>query len=200
MKRFTLFTMFAALVLASTSAADLPPPPGIVEVTPRVRLVGTDKYPDYVFYLSFKTSRGNPNVGTQLRFEMKNADAVTLKGCERRIANMFVLAVGRKEFETRKAEDASLAWLTEKGTGILSAAIVPPPTYGNVKDKEVPVTEYTVSIADGKLKAATVAAPKRTTELGPEERPLRPWVVGIACALSLALFRRLVRSAAAPAA
>jgi len=32
-----------------------------------------------------------------------------------------------------------------------------------------------------------VPAPKNSTELSPE-RELRPWVIGIACALSLALF------------
>ena len=189
MKRFFLLTGAILLALASTSTADLPPPPGIVEVTPRVRLVGMDKYPDHVFYVTLKTSRGNPKAGTLLRFEMKNADPVTLKGSQRRIADMYVLAIDRKDFEKRKAADDTLAWLTEKADGVLSASVTPPSTVGKAKDKEVPVTEYTVSIADGKLTAAMKAAEKaKSTSALSADGQLQPWVIGIACALSLGLF------------
>lgn len=192
MKRFPLFAAGIALFLVSTSAADVPPPPGIVQVTPRIRLAGVDKYPDQVFYVTLIT-RTNPNPsvkGTQLRFEVKNTEPVTLKGTQRVIGKMYVLALDRKDFEKRKAADETLAWLDEKAQGVLSASVTPPATFGNAKDKEVPVTEYQVNLADGKLsvQSPNPKAKAATSELAPEERPLRTWVFGIACALSLALF------------
>jgi hypothetical protein len=176
----------ATLIALSTAVADLPPPPGIVEITPRLRFTGVEKYPQHVFYVSLSTSRGNPTSGTQLRFEVKNADPVTLKGSQRRVANVFLLAMDKNEFEKRKGEDASLTWLTEKATGVLSAPLEAPPTFGP-KGKEVPPTEYSVTVDGGKLTAQPAAKTKRTSELSPDPAT-RPWVVGIAGTLSLALF------------
>jgi hypothetical protein len=184
MKRLSFFAALTAVITASTVVADVPLPPGIQYVVPRVRFAGVEKYPDHVFYLKFTTGTGAPK--TPMRFEVKKAEPITLTGSQRRITNMYLLALDRKEFEKRKGEDATFAWLSEKTPGVLSASLIPPSTTGSTKDKEVPVTEYEAAITDGKLTVSKVKM-KASSELAPD-REMRPWVIGIAIALSLAFF------------
>lgn len=185
MWRILLFAFSLCLVFASSASADLPRPPnpGIKVVQPRVRFEGVDKYGDHVFFLKYNSGDGNPFATPPWTVEVKDSKAFTLYGTGKRIVNMHVLAVERQEYEQRKAENPKLDWLSDKTPGVLKANITAPSTSGSVKDTEVPVTEYRVTLGDGKLSVENLPKEKRTSEAPPGGRA-PTWVAAIACALS----------------
>ena len=183
MYRVILFTLAVSLVSVSAVSADIPLPKNLKYVDPRVRFDGIDKYEDYVFYLRFLTFTGGPAGVPHRLMEVKDTKAFNLKA-ERRLGNMSLLAIERKDFDKRSKEDPSLKWLTDKTEGVLAATFNSPSTTGSVNDKEVPVTAYRAAIKDGKLTVELVKAEKRG-DAGPAG--LMPmWLLAIVGSLSLA--------------
>jgi hypothetical protein len=175
----------AVLVFASRGAADIPLPPNLKYVDPRVAFEGVEKHPDYVFHLRFKTFAGGPVGVPYTRVEVKDDKAFGLKA-QRRIIDFKLLAVERKEFERRAKADPTLAWLTDPADGVQAAALPTPPTVGKADDKDVPVTTYKVTIKDGKL---SVEPPPRFKGAPPGPRSSAPGpAVGAAAAVGLAWF------------
>jgi hypothetical protein len=130
--------------------------------------------------LRFLTFTGGPaNVPYTLR-EVKDAKPFAMNA-QRRLGNMTLLAMDRKEFQKRAKEDASLKWLTDKTEGVLKANLDTPDTVGSVKRKEAPVTVYRVTLKDGKLTAETTRDKKRS-----DAGPLPMWGFGLVLAFSIA--------------
>ncbi len=168
---------------ASVALADIPLPKDLKYVDPRVRFEGIDKQPAFVFHLRFLTFTGGPAGAPFRLIEVKDEKPFNLKA-ERRLINMSLLAMDRKEFAKRAKEDPSLKWLTDKTDGVLKSAITPPSTVGSVNLKEVPITTYRVTLKDGKLAAELVKDDKRS-EAAPDG-PLPLWALAGVFAFSLA--------------
>lgn len=186
MYRVILLTFMLSLVAVSATWADVPLPPNLKYVDPRVRFDGMDKYADHVFFLRFQTGNGNPFAAPARVVELKNKGPFPLKA-GRRIANMVVLAMTRKDFDKRKTDDPAFAWLTKDSTDVQKAMIEAPSTTASAKDKQVPVTEYRVDMKEGKLTVELLKKDKPRSEASPDGR-LPQVAFGIFSALSLALF------------
>ncbi len=163
--------------------ADIALPKDLKQIDPRVRFDGVEKYADHVFVLKFKTFSGGPAMTPFTTIEVKDSKDFNLKA-QRRILDMHLLAVERKDYEKLKKDDSSLNWLTDKMPGVLRANVQTPSTVMSVKLKEVPITTYRVSLKDGKLSAELVSELKRS-EAAPEGM-LPTWTVALAFSLSLA--------------
>ena len=188
MIRKTVLATALALCTVSLASADVPPPPGITFIQPRLQFEGVGKYTDQVFFLKFKTGR-NPTYMVTTIVEVKNSQPFTMAS-GRILESMSLFAVDRKEYDKLKAGDPK-DWLKTSAPGILSTSIDIPSTNGSVKDKEVPVIRYRISIEGGKLTAPRVAAEKQQSE-APTGTP--NWAVGVGIAFSLtALGQWLVR-------
>jgi hypothetical protein len=170
----------ASLLLVSAVRADLPLPSNLKYVDPRVRFEGIEKHKDYVFHLRFLTFVGGPaNVPYRL-IEVKDEKPFNLNA-KRRLFNMSLLAMERKEFGKRAKDDPSLKWLTDKTEGVLAATVSPPATTAPATVKEAPVTTYRVTLQDGKLTTEMVQETKRGAAA-----PV--WPLAVVSALSLAWF------------
>jgi hypothetical protein len=179
MSRCALLAFSLVLLAASASWADLPLPKNLKYVDPRVSFEGIDKHADHVFYLRFQTFTAAPTKDYRL-IEIKDAKPFNLNA-QRRLANMSLLALERKEFDKRAKDDPSLKWLTDKTDGVLLAKLDAPSTTGSVNLTEVPVTSYRVSLKEGKLSAELVKDAKRS-----DAGPLPIWGFGLVLALSIA--------------
>jgi hypothetical protein len=173
-----------SLFLVSAASADIPLPKDIKYVDPRVKFEGVEKYSDYVFYLRFLTFTGGPANTPYTLIEVKD-DKVFNLNAQRRLLNMNLLAMERKEFEKRAKEAPPSKWLTDKTEGILKATVPIPATTAPVTLKEAPVTTYSVTLTDGKLKAEMVETKKSSA--APVD-PSSAWILGIVASFSLAWF------------
>ncbi len=145
-----VISAFLLCLAGSVALGDVPLPPDLKYVDPRVRFDGVEKHGDYVFHLRFLTFSGGPANTPYTLIEVKDEKPFQLNA-QRRISNMALLAMEKKDFDKRAKDDPSLKWLTDKTAGVLSAYVSTPSTTGSVKAKEVPVTEYKVILKDGKL-------------------------------------------------
>jgi hypothetical protein len=183
MYRTALSACAIVFMSAAVASADIPLPRDLKYVDPRVSFEGIDKQGDYVFYLRFLTFSGGPAGVPHTLIEVKDAKPFNLKA-QRRLGDMTLLAMDRKEFDKRKKEDASLKWLTDKTPDVLKASVATPATTASVNIKEVPVTAYRVTLKDGKLSVEQVKAEKRS-EAAPAG-PLPVWGFGLVLAFSIA--------------
>jgi len=160
MRRTLILAVAGSLLVTSAVLADLPLPRNLKYVDPRVSFQGIDKHPDYVFHLRFLTFQGGPGGVPHRLLEVKDSNAFNLNA-SRRLIDMKLLAMERKEFDKRAKNDRSLKWLTDKTEGVLSAEVAPPSTTAPASVKEAPVTSYRVLLKEGKL----------TVELVPDKKP-----------------------------
>ncbi len=182
MLRATLLAFVFTLLAASVASADVPLPKNLKYVDPRVSFDGVEKHKDHVFYLRFLTFSGGPaNIPHRL-VEVKDSKPFNLKA-QRRLINMSLLAMERKEFDKRAKDDPSLKWLTDKAEGVLAAAINSPATTGPANAKEVAVTTYRVALKDGALSAPMVKNTERSDATPAGLMPM--WLFGLISALSL---------------
>src|SRR5437879_1760737 len=123
MKRATLLSCAVILFTAAAASADLPPPPDLKAVDPRVRFDGVEKHADYAFVLRYQSGAGNPFAAPVTTVVLKNAETTLTLKMGRRTVNMHLLALDRKEFDKRRADDGSLKWLTDKTDGVMRANI-----------------------------------------------------------------------------
>lgn len=183
MIRLTSIAILTALFSAAATYADVPLPKDLKYVDPRVSFEGVEKHADHVFYLRFLTFSGGPAGVPHRMMEVKDGKPFNLNA-QRRLGNLYLLAMERKEFEKRKSEDSSLKWLSEKTEGVKAAFINAPSTIGKVSETEVPVTTYRVTLKDGKLTAELVKDAKRGDATPGGLLPM--WALGVVSALSLA--------------
>ena len=183
MFRMICIASVLGLFLASVAFADLPLPKDLKYVDPRVRFEGIDNVADQVFYLRFLTFASAPGSTPYTLKEVKDAKPFNLNA-QRRLTNMSLLAIERKDFDKRAKDDPSLKWLSDKTDGVKSASLQAPSTVGKISEKEVPVTTYRVALKDGKLTAEMVKDAKRGDAAPIGLMPL--WVFGIVSALSIA--------------
>ena len=135
MGRTFVFAVASSLLFASAVLADLPLPKNIKYVDPRVSFQGIEKNFDYVFYLRYLTFVGGPASVPHTLVEVKNSNAFNLN-CQRRLMDMKLLALDRKEFDKRAKNDPSLKWLTHETEGVLWAEVSPPSTTAQADVKE----------------------------------------------------------------
>ena len=187
------FVLFSSWV--SNVSADIAPPPHLKGVDPRVRFEGVEDYPDHVFFLRYYNVHGNPDGTRPSLVEVKNSDVFTLN--RGRFYHLTVLAMPRKDFDKRNAEDPSLSWLKgeslgrqeydrfwlENVPGVRYVFVQPPPTVTSAYVSETPVTEYRITLSDGRLmvEVLAIAEPNFTP---PPER-WSTWVGGIFGAAAL---------------
>jgi len=141
-----------------------------------------EKYPNHVFYLRYLTFSGNPNGVPHTLVPVKDAAPFNLNA-QRHLSDLELLAVDRATFEKLAKAGETYAWLNGKAAGALRATLATPPTTGPANAKELPVTVYTVNIADGKLTVTTAKNANRG------EAPLGflpTWVIGLAGSIGVA--------------
>ncbi len=184
--RRTLGLAFAvSLFVVSAASADIPLPKDLKHVDPVVRFDGVEKHPGQVFFLRFLTFTGSPAGIPHRLIEVKDGKPFALNA-QRRLGDVKLLAVERKEFEKRAKEDGSLKWLTDKTAGILVANVPGPSTVAKAALKEVPVTAYQVAIKDGKLTVTKEALEGKSGGAGSPLLPL--WAFGLLGAFAVAGF------------
>ena len=190
MGRTFVFAVAGSLLFAAGVFADIALPGNIKYIDPRVSFQGIEKHPDYVFHLRFLTFSGGPaNVPHRL-VEVKDSSVFNLNAA-RRLTDMKLLALERKEFDKRAKDDPSLKWLTDKTEGVLWASVTPPSTTAPANVKEAPVTIYNVSLEEGKLTVELLPGNKRS-ETAPAGL-LSTWVAGLgitACLVCMGLWLR----------
>jgi hypothetical protein len=184
MRRSLLLALVGCLVWVSAAAADVPLPSDKKYVTPKVSFEGVDKQADYVFFLKYNAGNGNPFAAAPTVIEVKNAEPFDMAG-GRRIAAVQLFAVPKAD-AAKLRETNPKEWGTDKTPGVLKADVTAPNTVVSSKLKEVPVTTYRVSVADGKMKVEMLAAENKRGE-APADRLPRV-AAASAAALSLALF------------
>lgn len=171
-----------ALVLAASAVrADIPLPKNLKEFDPRVKFEGVEKYPNHVFYLRYLTFNGNPSGVPHTLVPVKDATPFNLNA-QRRLSNMELLAVDRATIEKLAKTGETNEWLNGKAEGALRASMSTPPTTGPATAKELPVTVYTINIADGKLTVTTAKNANR----GEAPLGLPTWVIGLAASIGVA--------------
>src|SRR5947208_14851459 len=109
MPRFVFLSLSVSLLVATAAFADVPLPKDLKCVDPRVRFDGVEKYADHAFFLKFKTFSGGPANTPFTTIEVKDAKDFNLKA-RRRIIDMHLLAIERKDFDQRKKDDPSMTW------------------------------------------------------------------------------------------
>jgi hypothetical protein len=181
-----MLALTLTLIVASAAVADVPLPPDLRYVKPRVRFQGVEKYPRLAFFLKFRTSNGNPFAAPPVYVEVKNAEPFTLEAA-RRISGVELFALPVEEARKRRVEDGSFKWLNPRTPGVLSATVKAPPTVSSRKDSEVPVTTYQVTInKDGKLSVESVTAERKSE--APSIDRTRTLAAGVTFAVGMALF------------
>jgi hypothetical protein len=189
MIRKALLALIAGLLQAGVVLANAGPPPsplptGHRVADPSVRFEGTDRHKDRVFCLVSAVAI----TGTTVT-EVKGEEPIKLdfKLTDRKPqVYLFLVAVERAEFERRKKEDPTHAWLKplEPPAGVLKVRLTAPETTVPATVKEIPVTTYRVAIKDGKLTAER-ADEKPADPKGPSG--MLPMLgFGLAVSLSLA--------------
>ncbi len=178
-KGLTLCSLMLALA-SSSSRGDIPLPPNLRYIDPIVRFEGIAKLPEYEFRLRFQTFTGGPS-GTYTYRPVVEGNAFNLNA-QRRLLDMQLLGLKRDEFERRAKADPSLRWLTDETPHVLAADVPSPSTVGKSTEK-VPVTNYRVSLKDGKLVVERVADEEKKAGVAP---PSGTWIAGIALALAIA--------------
>ena len=168
MSRVILFAFTLSLMTASLALGDIPVPPNMKYVIPRMVFDGVEKHADYVFYLRFETEGRAPNSRHNGLIEVEDEKPFDFN--VQRIFGMSLLAMERKEFDKRAKEDPSLKWLTDKTDGVLTASVSTPSTTGSVNDKEVPITANKVTLKDGKLTVELQEADKARSDAAPDSR------------------------------
>jgi hypothetical protein len=171
------------LAIAAAARADIPLPDNLKYVDPRVAFEGVEKHPDYVFHLRFLTFVGGPSGVPHRLVEVRNADAFNLNA-QRRLFDMKLLAMDRKEFEKRSQGNKSLDWLTDETPGVIAAEVDSPSTTAPKKLAEAPVTRYRVELKGGKLTVETVAD-KQSGIIGRFDS-LPTWIAGFALSAAIA--------------
>jgi hypothetical protein len=184
MRRPFLLASAVCLLTAAAATADLPLPPDLKQVTPRVRFEGVDKLADYAFVLKYNSGNGNPLAAPPKYIDVKNAEPFEMPG-GRRIALVQLFAVPRAEAAKLRENDPTMAWLSDKTPGVLKADVQAPSTVAPAKATEVPVTTYRVSMAGDKLKVEMVKTEEKRGQ-GPTGR-VGVAVAAGAAALALAL-------------
>ena len=171
------------LLVVGSVRGDVPLPPDIKYVDPRVSFEGIDKYSDQVFFLRFITFTGGPGGAPPTLIEVKDTKAFNLKA-QRRIANMQLLTMNRDEFNKRAKSEEPSKWLNDKADGVVSANLTAPSTTASSSAKEAPVTQYRVQLKEGKLTVEKLEEKKGSLASPPGLAPL--WVIGLVGSLSLA--------------
>jgi hypothetical protein len=185
MRQVLLLAIVAGLVFVSVATADVPLPPDVKYVTPRVRFEGVDKYAEHVFFLKYNAGPGNPLAAPPTIVEVKNTEPFEMTG-GRRLANVHLFAVPRTDVAKLREKDPKMGWLSDSTPGVLKAPLTPPSTTASIKLKEVPITSYRVVIEEAKLKVELVPAENKRGE-APTNR-LPTVVAASAAGLSLAIF------------
>ncbi|HZZ80485.1 MAG TPA: hypothetical protein VFE62_18420 [Gemmataceae bacterium] len=175
-----LVAVVGTLMMVGAVSADVPLPKDKKYIDPRVKFDGVEKYADHVFYLRFLTFTGGPARTPYTLREVKDGKPFALNA-KRRIINVTLLAMNRKEFAKLSKDDASLKWLSDKTEGVVTANVIAPSTVGSADLKEAPVTTYRVELKDGKLSVEMVRDTKRS-----DAGPLPMWGFGLVLALSIA--------------
>src|SRR5688572_19381496 len=96
-RRFALAAI-AALGLAASARADIPLPDNLKYADPQVAFEEVGKHPEFVFYLRYLTSNGGPSGVPHRLLPVKDSKPFGLNA-ERRLFEMQLLAMDRKEFE-----------------------------------------------------------------------------------------------------
>jgi hypothetical protein len=183
MRRILAIAFVLSLVLVSSASADIPLPKDQKYIDPRVKFEGTDKYPDQVFYLRFLTFTGGPANTPPTLIEVKDSNVFPL-GAQRRLLNMQMLAMDRKEFDKRAKDSPPSKWLNDKAEGVLAATVPAPSTVVPASVKEAPINSYRVTLTDGKLKVELLEIKKS----GAAPASNSPWALGVVVAVSFAWF------------
>jgi hypothetical protein len=184
MRRLVRLALSLALLSAPVALADVPLPPNLKYVTPKVRFEGVDQHTGHVFYLKYNSGQGNPFAVPPRYIQVKNSEPFEMQG-GRRIVGVTLFAVPKDEAEKLKEKDPTLAWLNDKTPGILSASVTAPSTVVSRNLQEVPVTSYKIKLAEGKLSVEMVQPQKRGE--APTNDRLRVATVALALSGSLAL-------------
>jgi hypothetical protein len=175
MRHVILSASIAGLLFVCVVAADTLRH-GQKVIHPRVSFEGIEKYADHVFYLRFQPNRDG---GPYQTIEVKDTTPVNLHGGH--LSNMSLLAMERKEFDHRAADDPTLNWLSARTGGVMQASLTTPPTRGPDYELQVPVTVYRVTVNSGGLyvqRMPRIASPAESPAM---------WIAGIVSALSLAM-------------
>jgi hypothetical protein len=168
--------------------ADIPLPPDIKYVDPRVSFEGIDKYPDQVFLLRYLTFTGGPGKTPYSLVEVKDGNPFNLNA-QRRLINVQLLTMKRDDYEKRAKDNPPSKWLDDKTEGVVVAKLATPPTTAPSTVKEAPVTQYRVEFKDGKLTAEKLEEKKGSLASPPGLPPV--WAVGLVgslCVASLGLW------------
>ena len=179
-KSLTLCSLTLTLA-SSSSRGDIPLPPNLKYIDPVVRFDGVAKLPDYEFRLRFITFTGGPS-GVPATYKSVTDGSAFPLGASRRLLDMQLLGLKRDEFARRAKEDPSLRWLTDKTPDVLAADVPTPSTTGKATEA-VPVTNYRVSLKEGKLVVDQVAEEEKKAGVAP---PSGTWIAGIALPLAIA--------------
>ena len=173
MLSFVLASTWAFNVSADSAPPTRPTPlTHLKRVDPRVCFKGIEDYPDHVFFLwYYNLGRGNPMGTPPSLVEVKNSGVFTLNRGNFR--TLTLLAMPRKDFDKRSAEDPSLVWLKGEPLGrhsendlawlrnipdVLYSYVQAPPTWASAYVDETPVTEYRVTLTDrGRLVVEVLA-------------------------------------------
>lgn len=180
MLRIGLLVVSTSLLLASFVLADVPRPPEPKRVDPRVRFVGIEKHPGYVFLLTYDVG-ANTRDPSLRQEQVKNDKEFALDCGGRIVTNTKLLAIAQKDLEKLRSKQPTQLWPDEKSPGVL-VALIPAPTATPRLFVRTPVCEYRVAIKDGKLDVKT------PWKLRSDAAPQPGWMIGLACAFSLASF------------
>src|ERR1700680_2278567 len=97
MVRALLVATGVGLLLIGGVRADIPLPPDIKYVDPRVSFEGVDKYPDQVFFLRYLTFTGGPGRTPYTLVEVKDTKPFNLNA-QRRLINVQLLTMKRDDY------------------------------------------------------------------------------------------------------
>ncbi len=181
MLRRALFVLAVGLLSVASANADLPRSPEPKRVDPRVRFVGIEKQPGYVFLLTYDTG-ANTRDPSSRQEQVKNDKEFALDCGGRLVTNTKLLAITQKDLDKLRNSQPPMLWPDEKSPGVLAASIPAPSTTPPRFSLRTPVAEYRIAIKDGKLNVTT------PWKLRSDASPLPGWLIGLACAFSVAGF------------
>lgn len=147
---FRTATLACCLVVTLTAVvrADVPLPPHVKYVKPWLRFEGIEDYPDHVFFLRFLTFSGGPSGAPHTLIEIKNSESFD-PHFQRRLSDVSLLVMERREFEKRASQDSSLKWLHEPTNGVNRTPLEHPEATAWFFDESGPVTTYRVILNGG---------------------------------------------------
>jgi hypothetical protein len=151
-----LLAVFVLFFPLASALADLSPPTGTKYFDPRVRFHGISRLNDYVFFLHYET--GNDSRFMLPRTVQVTSDAeFTLKTTERFIRGVQLCAIDKNTYTKMKNENPE-AFVNASTPGALAVSVDTPINIGSKFRRRAPLTEYRVSLVDGKLAAELVNA------------------------------------------